>query len=297
MSSGSHISGPLPSVPGPFVRGPFVRGPFVRGPFVRGPFVRGLFVRGLAEVGAADVAHVGGKAASLGELIRAGIPVPAGFVVVADAFSLEPSVLRPVAGVAVDDLSAIAQAAAQVRARITALPVPADVAAQITAAHQALDADLVAVRSSATMEDSADASFAGLQDTYLAVSGTAAVLDAVRRCWASLYNDQSVAYRRRLGLPEDGLGMGVVIQLMVRPRAAGVMFTFGGEHRGNLGAGVRPGGRGGDPRRLHGEQGDRRDHRAPDRRQGPPAFFSAERAGDLLLGHARRSSGSALSYR
>jgi pyruvate,water dikinase len=64
-----------------------------------------------------------------------------------------------------------------------------------------------------------------LQDTYLAVRGAAAVLDAVRRCWASWYNDESVAYRRRLGLPEDGLAMGVVVQRMVRPRAAGVMFT------------------------------------------------------------------------
>jgi pyruvate, water dikinase len=192
---------------------------------VRGSFVRGSFVRGLAEVGAADVACVGGKAAGLGGLIRAGIPVPAGFVVVADAFSLDPSVLRSVADVAADDVSAIARVAAQVRAQITALPVPADVAAQITEAYRALDAGPVAVRSSATMEDSAGASFAGLQDTYLAVRGAAAVLDAVRRCWASLYNDQSVAYRRRLGLPEDGLGMGVVIQRMVRPRAAGVMFT------------------------------------------------------------------------
>ena len=86
-------------------------------------------------------------------------------------------------------------------------------------------APVVAVRSSATMEDSPTASFAGLQDTYLAVRGAAAVLDAVRRCWASLYNDESVAYRRRMALSEEGLAMGVVIQRMLRPRAAGVMFT------------------------------------------------------------------------
>jgi hypothetical protein len=76
-----------------------------------------------------------------------------------------------------------------------------------------------------TGRDSAAASFAGLQDTYLAVRGAAEVLDAVRRCWASLYHNESVAYRRRLGLPEDGLAMAVVIQRMLRPRAAGVMFT------------------------------------------------------------------------
>jgi pyruvate,water dikinase len=119
--------------------------------------------------------------------------------------------------------------AAGVRERITALPLPGDVVAQITAAYEALSrggaAAAVAVRSSATMEDSAAASFAGLQDTYLAVHGAAAVLDAVRRCWASLYNDESVAYRRRLQLSEDGLGMGVVVQRMLRPRSAGVMFT------------------------------------------------------------------------
>ncbi len=83
----------------------------------------------------------------------------------------------------------------------------------------------VAVRSSATVEDSAEASFAGLQDTYLGVSGAASVLDHVRRCMASMYNDESVAYRRRLGLPEAGVAMAVVVQRMVAPRAAGVMFT------------------------------------------------------------------------
>jgi pyruvate,water dikinase len=81
------------------------------------------------------------------------------------------------------------------------------------------------VRSSATVEDSADASFAGLQDTYLGVRGDSSVLDHVRRCWASLYNVESVAYRRRLGMAEDGVSMAVVVQRMVGPRAAGVMFT------------------------------------------------------------------------
>jgi pyruvate, water dikinase len=139
------------------------------------------------------------------------------------------SLVRSVASLSPDDVSAIAQVAARVRERIKAVPLPTEVEAQITAMYEALDprvpAPVVAVRSSATMEDSATASFAGLQDTYLAVRGAAAVLDAVRRCWASLYNDESVAYRRRLGLSEDGLAMGVVVQRMLRPRAAGVMFT------------------------------------------------------------------------
>jgi phosphoenolpyruvate synthase/pyruvate phosphate dikinase len=180
-----------------------------------------------AGAGAAlALALVGGKAAGLGELTRAGIPVPPGFVVLASAFpvALDPSLtaLDPA------DVAEIARVAGEARSRITSLPVPPEVAAQVTAAYSALGSGApvpVAVRSSATMEDSVTASFAGLQDTYLAVRGADAVLDAVRRCWASLYNDESVAYRRRLRLPEDGLAMAVVVQRMVCPRAAGVMFT------------------------------------------------------------------------
>jgi pyruvate,water dikinase len=191
-----------------------------------------LLVRQIADLGAADVASAGGKAASLGELIRAGLAVPAGYVVTTQAFIQAMGVLDPDGGLrdqigrlAGDDLGAIGRAAAGIRARITAAPLPTDAAAQIAAAHDRLGATAVAVRSSATGEDSAQASFAGLQDTYLGVSGLPAVLDRVRSCWASLYNDESVAYRRRLGLPERGLSMGVVVQDMLSPRAAGVMFT------------------------------------------------------------------------
>ena len=195
------------------------------------------FVRGLAEVGAADTARAGGKAAALGELARAGIAVPRGYVVTVAAFNLVMAVLDPAGAirgalgeVPADDLAAIARAAAALRARITAAPLPPEVAAEITYAYrqleaQRLDEGAVAVRSSATMEDSPEASFAGLQDSYLAVRGADAVLDRVRTCWASLYNDESVSYRRRRGTGEGGLGMGVVVQRMVSPRAAGVMFT------------------------------------------------------------------------
>jgi pyruvate, water dikinase len=203
--------------------------------------VNGPFVRGLAEVGVAGAAGAagaadlgGGKAAGLGELIRAGIPVPPGYVVTAPAFgqmlaAVDPSgsLVDAVASLDPGDLPAIGRVAAGVRSRIVSAAVPAEVATQVTGAYEELGGPLaaVAVRSSATMEDSAGASFAGLQDTYLAVCGAAEVLEAVRRCWASLYNDESVAYRRRLRLPEDGLAMGVVVQRMLRPRAAGVMFT------------------------------------------------------------------------
>ena len=193
---------------------------------------RPRYIRQIAEVGATEVACAGGKAASLGELARAGIPVPGGYVVTAEAFACAMAALDPSGAIRgqleelpPDDVGATARAAAGIRARITAAPLPSAVAAEISAAYQQLAASAVAVRSSATMEDSPQASFAGLQDTYLAVRGAHAVLDRVRSCWASLYNDESVAYRRRMGSPEYGLAMAVAVQHMLSPRAAGVMFT------------------------------------------------------------------------
>ena len=184
---------------------------------------------------AADAGTVGGKAASLGELARAGVAVPPGFAVTAGAFTAAMAVLDPdgalragIEALPAGDVAETARVAARFRAIVAEAPLPSEVAAAIEAGYAALggtrDAADVAVRSSATVEDSAEASFAGLQDTYLGVSGAAAVLEYVRRCWASLYNDESVAYRRRLGLPEAGVAMAVVVQRMVAPRAAGVMF-------------------------------------------------------------------------
>jgi pyruvate, water dikinase len=188
---------------------------------------------------ASGAATAGGKGASLGFLARAGIAVPPGFVVTAGAFAAAMTALDPdgalradIAALAGGDLAAIGQAAAAFRARILAAALPPDVAAAISSGYTALGSVSpggsqpdVAVRSSATVEDSADASFAGLQDSYLGICGDGQVLERVRRCWASLYNDESVAYRRRLGMAEAGVAMAVVVQLMVRPRAAGVMFT------------------------------------------------------------------------
>ncbi len=190
------------------------------------------FVLGLGDVGAADAGWAGGKAAALGELTRAGIGVPRGYAVTTAAFGLVMDVADPsgalragLGTLAADDLDGIAHAAASLRARITAAALPAEVAAEITGSYRRLDAKAVAVRSSATMEDSPEASFAGLQDTYLAVRGADAVLDRVRSCWASLYNDESVSYRRRCGIGEAGLAMGVVVQRMISPHSAGVLFT------------------------------------------------------------------------
>ncbi|HUN30407.1 MAG TPA: PEP/pyruvate-binding domain-containing protein [Trebonia sp.] len=181
---------------------------------------------------ASGAAIVGGKAASLGELIRAGLPVPPGFAMTVDAFQaalagIDPGGHRRAAIEALDasDIAAITTTTATLRDAIAATAVPGDVAEAVAAAYAALPGLDVAVRSSATMEDSAAASFAGLQDTYLGVHGLAGLLDAVRRCWASLYNDESVAYRGRTGLPGTAPSMAVVVQVMLSPRAAGVMFT------------------------------------------------------------------------
>jgi pyruvate, water dikinase len=189
-----------------------------------------------ADIGLDDRQHVGGKGGSLGELQRAGIAVPAGFVVKTAAFERFIRVLERhspvrsrVAALSGDDLSVASACCAEIRARVTAEALPADVLDEIASAHAALcgseEQTPVAVRSSATTEDAADASFAGLQDTYLWVTNLPQTLERVRACWASLYSVESVTYRRKRALPEDGVAMAVVVQKMVNARTAGVMFT------------------------------------------------------------------------
>jgi phosphoenolpyruvate synthase/pyruvate phosphate dikinase len=195
-------------------------------------------VRGLGAVGLGDRPVAGGKGASLGELSRAGFQVPPGFVVTVPAFeralegalgrSAAEAIRREIAGLPASDHDGIARASAAARERITSGPLPGWLGAAIEDHYMRLwdgSAGPVAVRSSATSEDGDDASFAGLQDTYLWVRGPHAVADHVRKCWASLYSVESVTYRRRRGLPENGLAMGVVVQQMVDPRCSGVMFT------------------------------------------------------------------------
>lgn len=179
---------------------------------------------------------VGGKGGSLGELTRAGIAVPPGFVVATIAFeqfieSLErASPLRArVEALRADDLKSIETCASQLRERVVAAPLPDEIRTALTSAYAALAERTtgtdVAVRSSATTEDASDASFAGLQDTYLWVSGVEHMLDRVRACWASLYSVESISYRRHRGIAESEVAMAVVVQSMIAARTAGVMFT------------------------------------------------------------------------
>jgi pyruvate,water dikinase len=189
----------------------------------------------LAAVGAGDRSTVGGKAASLGELVRIGLRVPPGYVVTTAAFTAAMRAVDPDGSLArqadrldPDDHRRVARVTAAIRERIRAAPLPAELTASIAAGYRELaapdaDAAPVAVRSSAIGEDAADASFAGLQDTYLWVRGGERVADRVRRCWASLYNVESVTYRLHRGW--SATAMAVVVQRMVDARAAGVAFT------------------------------------------------------------------------
>jgi pyruvate, water dikinase len=188
------------------------------------------------EVGLHDRPQVGGKGGSLGELERAGIAVPPGFVVRTRAFerfieALERKspVRAAVEALQSEDLDSVSACSKALRARLEGAPLPPDVLDEIASAHAALCRDdartPVAVRSSATTEDAADASFAGLQDTYLWVLGVEETLRKVRSCWASLYSAESISYRRKHRFPEEGVAMAVVVQRMVDARAAGVMFT------------------------------------------------------------------------
>ena len=178
-------------------------------------------VRPLASLDAGALPTVGGKAANLGELIRAGHQVPDGYVVTTEGY-------RRVAGELAAGLAGLddRESASKARATLTAASVPADLVAAIREAYQRLGDDVaVAVRSSATAEDLPYASFAGQQDTYLHVIGADRVVDAVRRCWASLWTDRAVAYRTANGIAHDQVELAVVVQRMVPASVAGVLFT------------------------------------------------------------------------
>ncbi|SCF24726.1 rifamycin-inactivating phosphotransferase [Micromonospora mirobrigensis] len=191
-------------------------------------------VRGLHEVDETQRALVGGKGAYLGALSRIeGVSVPPGFCVTTHAFGRTlagvPSIgdkLDQLARLDPDDREAVRALAARIRRDVEEAALPEDLAAEITRAVKDLgEHDAYAVRSSATAEDLPTASFAGQQDTYLNVVGAAAVLRDVRRCWASLFTERAVAYRQRNGIDHRAVRMAVVVQKMVLPQVAGVLFT------------------------------------------------------------------------
>jgi pyruvate, water dikinase len=189
-----------------------------------------------------DVERVGGKNASLGEMLgclaELGIQVPSGFATTAEAYrefltheGLEARIARELSGLDVDDVATLLATGARIREWIRAAPLPAALEAQIVAAFRQMDGGKgisVAVRSSATAEDLPDASFAGQQETLLNVRGEAAVLAAVREVFASLYNDRAIAYRVHQGFDHGRVALSVGVQHMVRSDegSSGVMFTL-----------------------------------------------------------------------
>lgn len=184
----------------------------------------------------ADHPRMGGKCASLARMISAGVPVPAGFAVLTDAYAefletpgLSAGLAELIDSIEVDNVADEALKAAAIRERISSTPMPAHVEAAIRAAYleMAPDNDLpVAVRSSATAEDLPDASFAGQQDTYLWVIGADEVVTKVRACWASLFNARAISYRAKNNLGQLEVLMSVAVQKMVNAKAAGVAMTL-----------------------------------------------------------------------
>src|SRR5262245_34760704 len=202
------------------------------------------FILDLSTLRAADVARVGGKNASLGELISqlsgAGVRVPGGFATTAHAFrefigqnGLDDRIAKRLAGLNTEDVNALAKAGQEIRAWVIEQPFPARLQQEIAAAyaklaHGAGPESSFAVRSSATAEDLPDASFAGQQETILNVRGQDNLLGAMKHVFASLYNDRAISYRVHQGFDHDAVALSVGVQRMVRSdlAASGVIFTL-----------------------------------------------------------------------
>ena len=202
------------------------------------------YIRWFSEIGLADIPLVGGKNASLGELFReltpTGINVPAGFAVTAEAYraflrdaGLEGKIENELTGLDVRDIGELRRRGSNIRHAILAARLPSELVAQITDAYARLNGPAadnvsVAVRSSATAEDLPDASFAGQQETYLNVQGTYALLDACKRCFASLFKDRAISYRVDKGFDHFKVALSIGVQRMVRADlgTAGVIFTI-----------------------------------------------------------------------
>ncbi len=197
------------------------------------------FVRWLHEYDPADRARLGGKNASLGELLAAGLPVPPGFAITIDAYQtvrehaeVRRAVGRLLAGAEGCDAAALEEISVAIRRSIEGVPLHDGVAEAVRRAYETLcergsgNALPVAVRSSATSEDLPDASFAGEHDTYLWVRGAGDVLRHVTRCWSSLFTARAIAYRQQTGHDHEAIAMSVGVQEMVRPKASGVAFTL-----------------------------------------------------------------------
>jgi pyruvate,water dikinase len=186
-----------------------------------------------------DVPTVGGKNANLGEMIAAGIPVPPGFAITAQAYKkfieatgTADKIYKILGGIDLKDPSQGQDASDKIRKLIESTPIPDDMKNEIIQSYKELSKRVgaaevsVAVRSSATAEDLPDASFAGQQETYLNVKGTEDLLDKVRKCWSSLFTPRAIFYRVEKGFKQESVLISVAVQKMVNAKSAGVLFTL-----------------------------------------------------------------------
>lgn len=191
------------------------------------------------ELGEDSVSLVGGKNASLGEMMRRGVRVPSGFAVTTDAYDmfiehagLGGPIHEALWGLDPHDATAVELASVKIRRLIESAPLPRSLEDELAVSYSALGEKLgtprpqVAVRSSGTGEDTVEASFAGQAETYLYVEGQESLALHTRRCWSSLFTAQAISYRARLGFPPDSASISVGVQSMVDSRVAGVMFTL-----------------------------------------------------------------------
>jgi len=194
-----------------------------------------VYTRGLAQLRQTDADVFGGKSANLGELLAAGIPVPPGFALSADAYrafveetGLSGAIASALARAQPDDVHALAAASKAIDEAMRFAPLPEAVRSEVVERYLELGSGQqdppVAVRSSALGEDSAEASYAGQQESFLWVHGVEQVCDAVRDCWASLFTPQAISYRLALGSAGEP-AMGVTVQAMVDAEISGVLFT------------------------------------------------------------------------
>jgi pyruvate, water dikinase len=195
-----------------------------------------LGVRQIAELGRTDIPFAGGKGANLGELTKAGLPVPPGFVIGAPVYAtfvretgLRERIASRLENLDVDNPAVLEEAATDLRKMIEAEPLSAATTDALRSSYVELvgdDSDArVAVRSSATAEDTEAASFAGMNETFLNVRGTDAVLNAVRRCWSSLFGARTIFYRAKCGFDQAAMDIAVIVQRQIPATRAGVMFT------------------------------------------------------------------------
>ncbi len=191
------------------------------------------FIAWFSELGKKDIPLAGGKGANLGEMTRAGIPVPPGFIVTADAYftflkeaKLEKQLRYFLKSLDIEDSRKLKETSDKIKGELSHAPMPEAIAHEIKQAYRELGSGLVAVRSSATAEDLPEASFAGQQRTFLNVQGEDNVLAAVQGCWASLFEARAIFYRQQGGFDHLTVGLAVPVQQMVQSEISGVMFTI-----------------------------------------------------------------------